>query len=64
MATDDMAGTDGRFDTGNYDYFLLRRDLAEAVDKPTVLHEFPSAPLKPVKKTGIENNTEKKKVQI
>ena len=50
---DGMAGTHrtstaGGFVTSNHDYFLVSRDLVEAVRKPKIWDEFVSAPHKPV----------------
>ena len=48
MAGTHRANVIGRFLTRNYDYFLVSRDLAEAVRKPTIWDECPSTPHKQV----------------
>ena len=48
MAGTHRTNTAGGFVTSNHDYFLVSRDLAEAVRKPKIWDEFVSAPHKPV----------------
>ena len=54
VATEDEASTcraevSGGSVTINYDYFLVNRDLVEALNRLTIVDEFPSAPLNPLK---------------